>query len=50
MPENSSTGAVRVLPGGGGGLTLKGSRMVTASSVGLRQRENTRFGGSGLLG
>ncbi|MDQ0718539.1 hypothetical protein QFZ55_007991 [Streptomyces luteogriseus] len=45
-----STGAVWVLPGGADGPTAKGSRMITASSVGLPQRENTRFGGSGLLG
>ncbi|MEU9629329.1 FG-GAP repeat protein [Streptomyces luteogriseus] len=48
--ENSSTGAVWVLPGGADGPTAKGSRMITASSVGLPQRENTQFGGSGLLG
>lgn len=48
--ENSSTGALWVLPGGADGPTAKGSRMITASSVGLPQRENTQFGGSGLLG
>ncbi|MFF7770580.1 FG-GAP repeat protein [Streptomyces massasporeus] len=48
--ENSSTGAVWVLPGGTGGPAAKGSRMITASSVGRPQRENTRFGGTGLLG
>jgi hypothetical protein len=48
--ENSLTGTVRVLPGGAGGPTAKGSRMITASSVGLPRRETTQFGGSGLLG
>lgn len=38
--ENSSTGAVWVLPGGTGGPTAEGSRMITASSVGLPQREH----------
>ncbi|MFF9120718.1 FG-GAP repeat protein [Streptomyces massasporeus] len=48
--ENSSTGAVWVLPGGAGGPTARGSRMITSSSVGLPQRENTQFGGTALLG
>jgi hypothetical protein len=48
--EKSSTGAVWVLPGGAGGPTAKGSRMITALSVGLPRRETTQFGGSGLLG
>ncbi|MFH9590237.1 hypothetical protein ACH4MW_06345 [Streptomyces luteogriseus] len=48
--ENSSAGAVWVLPGGADGPTAQGSRMITASSVGLPQRENTQLGGSGLLG
>ncbi|NEE07372.1 hypothetical protein G3M58_13040 [Streptomyces sp. SID7499] len=40
--EKSSTGAVWVLPGGAGGPTARGSRMITASSVGLPQRESTQ--------
>lgn len=48
--ENFSTGAVWVLPGGTGGPTAKGSRMITAASVGFPQKENTHLGGYGLLG
>jgi hypothetical protein len=48
--EKPSTGAIWVLPGGADSPTAEGSRMITASSVGLPQRENTQFGGSGLLG
>lgn len=57
--EKSSTGAVWVLPGGAGGPTARGSRMITASSVGPPQRESTQglpqwestqSGGTGLLG
>ncbi|WP_181795173.1 FG-GAP-like repeat-containing protein [Streptomyces sp. WELS2] len=48
--ENFSTGAVWVLPGGTGGPTAKGSRMITAPSVGLPQKEHTHLGGYGLLG
>ncbi|MET9578618.1 hypothetical protein ABZY30_24115 [Streptomyces massasporeus] len=40
---------VWVLPGGTGGPTPRGSR-ITASPVGLPQRESTQFGGTGLLG
>ncbi|MGQ5636430.1 MULTISPECIES: hypothetical protein [unclassified Streptomyces] len=47
---NSSTGAVWVLPGGPGGPTAKGSRLITAPSVGLSQKESTTLGGNGLLG
>ncbi|WP_436960182.1 FG-GAP repeat protein [Streptomyces sp. SudanB182_2057] len=43
--ENFSTGAVWVLPGGTGGPTAKGSRVITAASVGFAQKENTRLGG-----
>ncbi|GGZ82229.1 FG-GAP-like repeat-containing protein [Streptomyces echinoruber] len=48
--ENSATGAVWVLPGGTNGPTAKGSRMITAPSVGFPQKENTLLGGNGLLG
>ncbi|MGP2438419.1 VCBS repeat-containing protein [Streptomyces sp. JW3] len=48
--ENNSTGAVWVLPGGAGGPTAKGSRMITAPSVGLTQQDSTLLGGNGLLG
>ncbi|WP_433451056.1 FG-GAP repeat protein [Streptomyces sp. CA-142005] len=48
--EDSSTGAVWVLPGGTGGPTAKGSHMITAPSVGFSQKENTLLGGYGLLG
>ncbi|MFD8228184.1 FG-GAP repeat protein [Streptomyces massasporeus] len=50
VTEDSSTGAVRVLPGGAGGPTARGSRMITASSAGLRQRESSQFGGTAPLG
>jgi len=48
--ENSTTGAVWVLPGGTDGPTARGSSMITAPSVGFPQRENTLLGGNGLLG
>ncbi|CAM5520498.1 hypothetical protein SCANM63S_05482 [Streptomyces canarius] len=48
--ENFGTGAVWVLPGGTGGPTAKGSRVITAASVGFPQKYNTRLGGYGLLG
>jgi hypothetical protein len=48
--EDGSTGAVWILPGGTGGPTAKGSRMITAPSVGFSQKENTLLGGYGLLG
>ncbi|WP_329231322.1 FG-GAP-like repeat-containing protein [Streptomyces sp. NBC_01460] len=47
--ENNSTGAVWVLPGGTSGPTAAGSRMFTASSVGLTQQNGTLLGGNGLL-
>ncbi|WP_327240007.1 hypothetical protein OG243_22190 [Streptomyces sp. NBC_01318] len=47
--ENNSTGAVWVLPGGTSGPTAAGSRMFTASSVGLTQQYGTLLGGNGLL-
>ncbi|MFG3093090.1 VCBS repeat-containing protein [Streptomyces antibioticus] len=48
--EDNYTGAVWVFPGGTAGPTGKGSRMFTAPSVGLPQKDSTRLGGSGLLG
>ncbi|MEU1408560.1 VCBS repeat-containing protein [Streptomyces sp. NPDC005728] len=48
--ENNFTGAVWVLPGGTDGPTAKGSRMITASSVGFPQKDSTLLGGNGLLG
>jgi hypothetical protein len=48
--ENNYTGAVWVLPGGVGGPTAKGSRMITAASVGFPQKDSTLLGGNGLLG
>ncbi|KMS84715.1 hypothetical protein ACZ91_46640 [Streptomyces regensis] len=48
--ENFGTGAVWVLPGGADGPTAKGSRMITAASVGFSQKYNTRLGGYGILG
>ncbi|MFD8690215.1 FG-GAP repeat protein [Streptomyces sp. NPDC059651] len=47
--ENNSTGAVWVLPGGASAPTAVGSRMITASSVGLTQQQGTLLGGNGLL-
>ncbi|MFJ9821016.1 VCBS repeat-containing protein [Streptomyces sp. NPDC101151] len=43
--ENNFTGAVWVLPGGTNGPTAKGSRMITASSVGFPQEDSTLLGG-----
>ncbi|MFB8119307.1 hypothetical protein ACFQ6U_11550 [Streptomyces sp. NPDC056465] len=47
--ENNSTGAVWVLPGGTSGPTAAGSRLFTASSVGLTQQSSTLLGGNGPL-
>ncbi|KOU63757.1 hypothetical protein ADK57_20740 [Streptomyces sp. MMG1533] len=47
--ENNSTGAVWVFPGGSSRPTATGSRMFTASSVGLTQDNGTLLGGNGLL-
>ncbi|ATW52178.1 FG-GAP-like repeat-containing protein [Streptomyces peucetius] len=47
--ENNFTGAVWVFPGGTSGPTATGSRMFTASSVGLTQQNGTLLGGNGLL-
>jgi len=47
--ENNATGAVWVLPGGTSGPTALGSRMFTASSVGLTQQNGSLLGGNGLL-
>ncbi|MFJ9821035.1 FG-GAP repeat protein [Streptomyces sp. NPDC101151] len=47
--ENNFTGAVWVLPGGIHGPTAKGSRVITASSVGFLQKDTTILGGGGLL-
>ncbi|UFR00082.1 FG-GAP-like repeat-containing protein [Streptomyces sp. Go40/10] len=43
--ENNYTGAVWVLPGGTSGPTAKGSRVITAGSVGFPQRDSTLLGG-----
>ncbi len=48
--EDNFTGAVWVFPGGNAGPTAKGSRMFTAPSVGLPQKDSTLLGGNGLLG
>ncbi|WP_225321075.1 FG-GAP-like repeat-containing protein [Streptomyces luteolifulvus] len=48
--ENNSTGAVWILPGGSTRPTATGSRLFTASSVGLTQQNGTLLGGNGLLG
>lgn len=47
--ENNFTGAVWLFPGGTSGPTATGSRMFTASSVGLTQQNGTLLGGNGLL-
>ncbi|MFE2544217.1 FG-GAP repeat protein [Actinacidiphila glaucinigra] len=47
--ENNSTGAVWVFPGGTAGPTATGSRVFTATSVGLPQQNGTLLGGNGLL-
>ncbi|MFC5959531.1 FG-GAP repeat protein [Streptomyces pratens] len=47
--ENNSTGAVWVFPGGTSRPTATGSRLFTASSVGLTQDHGTLLGGNGLL-
>ncbi|WP_240529851.1 FG-GAP-like repeat-containing protein [Streptomyces mangrovisoli] len=47
--ENDFTGAVWVFPGTTSGPTASGSRMFTASSVGLTQLSGTVLGGYGLL-
>ncbi|MFE7275634.1 VCBS repeat-containing protein [Streptomyces sp. NPDC057623] len=47
--ENNSTGAVWVFPGGSSRPTATGSRLFTASSVGLTQQHSTDLGGNGLL-
>ncbi|MFF5185709.1 FG-GAP repeat protein [Streptomyces sp. NPDC000345] len=48
--EDNATGAVWVFPGGTDGPTGKGSRMITAPSVGFPQKDSTLLGGNGLLG
>ncbi|MFF0161498.1 FG-GAP repeat protein [Streptomyces sp. NPDC005263] len=47
--ENNYTGAVWVFPGAGSRPTATGSRLFSASSVGLTQRDSTYLGGNGLL-
>ncbi len=47
--ENNCTGAVRVFPGGSTRPTATGSKLFTASSVGLAQPYGTMLGGDGLL-
>ncbi|MET9964595.1 FG-GAP repeat protein [Streptomyces sp. NPDC006356] len=47
--ENNMTGAVWVFPGGSARPTATGSRMFTASSVGLTQQSGTDLGGHGML-
>jgi len=47
--ENNYTGAVRVFPGGSTRPTATGSKLFTASSVGLAQPYGTMLGGDGLL-
>ncbi|ELS54809.1 FG-GAP-like repeat-containing protein [Streptomyces viridochromogenes] len=48
--ENNHTGAVWVFPGSTTHPTATGSRMITATSVGLTQGWGTALGGDGLLG
>ncbi|MEU5887902.1 FG-GAP repeat protein [Streptomyces sp. NPDC047461] len=47
--ENNATGAVWVFPGGSTRPTASGSKLFTASSVGLTQEFGTTLGGLGLL-
>ncbi|WP_328748822.1 FG-GAP-like repeat-containing protein [Streptomyces sp. NBC_00285] len=47
--ENNFTGAVWVLPGGSSRPTATGSKLFTASSLGLTQQGGTLLGGNGLL-
>nr|WP_280887718.1 FG-GAP repeat protein [Streptomyces sp. LBL] len=47
--ENNHTGAVWMFPGAGSRPTATGSRLFTASSVGLTQHDSTYLGGNGLL-
>jgi hypothetical protein len=47
--ENNATGAVWVFPGGSSRPTASGSKLFTASSVGLSQQFGTTLGGLGLL-
>ncbi|MFD3835875.1 VCBS repeat-containing protein [Streptomyces sp. NPDC058642] len=47
--ENNATGAVWVFPGASSRPTASGSKLFTASSVGLTQEFGTTLGGLGLL-